>query len=105
MEVVKFGALAALAGVLSSLIGDTAAAILGLTVIGGAVGWLWRKVLRPSADLHKLLEGLPAWMKKTTEQMAEVSSRLERGDEKFHSIHDRLDVLEQQASVPAEQTP
>jgi len=72
--VLKFALAGGMFGLLATTIGDIAAGIVLFGAVGAVLEWTVRKIIRPLVRLSGELQRLPAWMKHTDGELADIKA-------------------------------
>lgn len=110
MTAAKFLLLGVLAGLASSIVGDTAAQIAAVAAgVGGAL-YLFTKLVaalkRVSRlvdhwlDTVQMLQALPTWIESTNDAAHDVSKRLSALEEKADRTHEPVEALVRDLGIP-----
>lgn len=112
MAVLKLAVLGAILGAITSLFGYVAGAIIFGAALGGAIGWWYRKLVRPMVetiqrahasyelaeklkdlpDLIPVLSALPAWMRR-------VDTRFDQLERKADEIHEPAEAVARELGI------
>jgi hypothetical protein len=99
MKTALLGSLAV--ALLSALVGDVAAQIIAVTAALAAIGWLWTKILIPTAKTIRRtyqavdsLEGLQVFMNETRDAVQQASAVAAEAKAKAEMLDLRLDLIE-----------
>jgi hypothetical protein len=86
---------------LSAIVGDVAAQIIAVTAALAAIGWLWTKILIPTAKTIRRtyqavdsLEGLQLFMNETRDAVQQASQVAAEAKAKAEMLDLRLDLIE-----------
>jgi hypothetical protein len=99
MKTALLGSLAV--ALLSAIVGDVAAQIIAVTAALAAIGWLWTKILIPTAKTIRRtyqavdsLEGLQVFMNETRDAVQQASAVAAEAKAKAEMLDLRLDLIE-----------
>jgi hypothetical protein len=99
MKTALLGSLAV--ALLSAIVGDVAAQIIAVTAALAAIGWLWTKILIPTAKTIRRtyqavdsLEGLQVFMNETRGAVQQASQVAAEAKAKAEMLDLRLDLIE-----------
>jgi hypothetical protein len=99
MKTALLGSLAV--ALLSAIVGDVAAQIIAVTAALAAIGWLWTKILIPTAKTIRRtyqavdsLEGLQLFMNETRDAVQQASQVAAEAKAKAEMLDLRLDLIE-----------
>jgi hypothetical protein len=99
MKTALLGSLAV--ALLSAIVGDVAAQIIAVTAALAAIGWLWTKILIPTAKTIRRtyqavdsLEGLQLFMNETRDAVQQASAVAAEAKAKAEMLDLRLDLIE-----------